>query len=164
MWSKIPREIKLSNHLTDVYQLDQIQRRKYLQEAKLQPKVNGVTYHDDTTHSEALRHLRPCSTSKTSPPVFNTQKRKGIIENPNKKHWKSTQNEETVAHFVVYSECLHINRAGSAFSKSDRKCSENHQLYSVTLTKTSLSPFDDKRYTSWRNGDTLAYGHYKINA
>ena len=31
--------VKLSNHLTDVHELDYINRRKWLQEVKLQPKV-----------------------------------------------------------------------------------------------------------------------------
>lgn len=38
--------VKLSNHLTDVHQLDHIERRKCLQEAKLQPKVKVVVYLD----------------------------------------------------------------------------------------------------------------------
>lgn len=42
--------------------------------------------------------------------------------------------------------------------------SENHQLYPVTLTNTCLSPYDDKRYILASGCDTLAHGHYKINA
>ena len=33
--------VRLANHLADVHQLDHIQRRQYLQEAKLQPKVKS---------------------------------------------------------------------------------------------------------------------------
>ena len=33
--------VTLANHLADVHQLDHIQRRQYLQEAKLQPKVKS---------------------------------------------------------------------------------------------------------------------------
>jgi len=36
--------VKLSNHLTDVHGLDYINRRKWLQEAKLQPKVRVMIY------------------------------------------------------------------------------------------------------------------------
>ena len=36
--------VKLSNHLTDVHALDYINRRKWLQEAKLQPKVKVMIY------------------------------------------------------------------------------------------------------------------------
>ena len=38
---------KLSNHLTDVHELDYYQRRKWLQEAKLQPKVKIMIYDDE---------------------------------------------------------------------------------------------------------------------
>ena len=36
--------VKLSNHLTDVHELDYINRRKWSQEAKLQPKVRVMIY------------------------------------------------------------------------------------------------------------------------
>ena len=36
--------VKLFNHLTDVHQLDYSQRRKWLQEVKLQPKVRVMIY------------------------------------------------------------------------------------------------------------------------
>ena len=39
--------VKLSNNLTDVHELDYYQRRKWLQEAKLQPKVKIMIYDDD---------------------------------------------------------------------------------------------------------------------
>jgi len=55
--------VKLSNHLTDVHQLDHIQRRKYLQEAKLQPKVKVIIYHD----ADNTKTSKSCTTSKTSP-------------------------------------------------------------------------------------------------
>ena len=40
--------VRLANHLTDVHLLDTDQRRKYLQEAKLQPKVKFVVYQNTT--------------------------------------------------------------------------------------------------------------------
>ena len=39
--------VKLSNHLTDVHGLDYTERRKILQEAKLQPKIKVITYDSD---------------------------------------------------------------------------------------------------------------------
>ena len=42
--------VRLDNHLADVHQLDHTQWRKYLQEAKLQPKVKVVIY--DTEKSK----------------------------------------------------------------------------------------------------------------
>ena len=45
LWSKISQYlVRLSNHLTDVHGLDYINRGKWLQEAKLQPKVRVMIY------------------------------------------------------------------------------------------------------------------------
>ena len=44
--------VKLANHLADVHQLDHIQRRQYLQEAKLQPKVKVVIYESEADNAE----------------------------------------------------------------------------------------------------------------
>ena len=41
-WCGTKYLVRLANHLADVHQLDHIQRRQYLQEAKLQPKVKVV--------------------------------------------------------------------------------------------------------------------------
>lgn len=46
--------VKLSNHLTNVHQLDHNQRRKWLQEAKLQPKVKVIIY-QNTENSQKLK-------------------------------------------------------------------------------------------------------------
>ena len=54
--------VRLANHLADVHQLDHIQRRQYLQEAKLQPKVKVVVY-----ESEADNSGKNHSTSTRSP-------------------------------------------------------------------------------------------------
>ena len=43
--------VRLANHLADVHQLDHIQRRQYLQEAKLQPKVKVVFYESEADNS-----------------------------------------------------------------------------------------------------------------
>jgi hypothetical protein len=40
--------------------------------------------------------------------------------------------------------------------------SATHQLYSVSIRKTTLSPYDDKRYVLNNGVHTLAHGHYKI--
>ena len=40
--------VRLANHLADVHLLDIDQRRKYLQEAKLQPKIKFVVYPNTT--------------------------------------------------------------------------------------------------------------------
>ena len=48
--------VKLSNHLTDEHDLDYINRRKWLQEAKLQPKVRVMIY--IAKRSQGLRRSR----------------------------------------------------------------------------------------------------------
>ena len=35
----------------------------------------------------------------------------------------------------------------------------SHQVYSVTVNKTSLSPYDDKRHVLENGIDRLAFGH-----
>ncbi|KAK3088565.1 hypothetical protein FSP39_020689 [Pinctada imbricata] len=42
--------------------------------------------------------------------------------------------------------------------------SYGHQLYSITVTKTSLSPYDDKRYVLDSGIETLAHGHYRVRS
>ena len=61
-WCGAKYLVRLANHLADVHQLDHIQRRQYLQEAKLQPKVKVVVY-----ESEADNSGKNHSTSTGSP-------------------------------------------------------------------------------------------------
>ena len=59
--------VRLANHLADVHQLDHIQRRQYLQEGKLQPKVKVVVYESEvdkiTQQVIAIqcRHKKQCT-------------------------------------------------------------------------------------------------------
>ena len=60
--------VRLANHLAGVYQLDHIQRRQYLQEAKVQPKVKVVVYESEVdnsgkNHSTSTRN--PVQTQET---------------------------------------------------------------------------------------------------
>ena len=50
-WCGAKYLVRLANHLADVHQLDHIQPRQYLQEAKLQPKVKVVVYESETDNS-----------------------------------------------------------------------------------------------------------------
>ena len=50
-WCGAKYLVRLANHLADVHQLDHIQRRQYLQEAKLQPKVKVVVYESEADNS-----------------------------------------------------------------------------------------------------------------
>ena len=58
-----------------------------------------------------------------------------------------------------YVHCL-FNKAPQEHSMTQIR-SVNHQLQTVKLTKTSLSPYDDKRYILEDGISTLARGHYK---
>ena len=60
--------VRLSNHLTDVHGLDYINRRKWLQEAKLQPKVRVMIY-----PAKMSQGLRP-TTSQTPLSVHEEEK------------------------------------------------------------------------------------------
>ena len=60
--------LRLANHLADVHQLDHIQRRQYLQEAKLQPKVKVVVYESEADNSgknHSTSTLNPVQTQET---------------------------------------------------------------------------------------------------
>ena len=37
-----------------------------------------------------------------------------------------------------------------------------HRLYSVSVNKLGLCPFDDKRYVTLNGHDTVAHGHYRV--
>ena len=50
-WCGAKNLVRLANHLADVHQLDHIQRRQYLQEAKLQPKVKVIVYESEADNS-----------------------------------------------------------------------------------------------------------------
>ena len=57
--------VEFANHLADVHQLDHIQRRQYLQEAKLQPKVKVVVYESEADNSGKNHYRNPVQTQET---------------------------------------------------------------------------------------------------
>ena len=57
--------VRLANHLADVHQLVHIQRRQYLQEAKLQPKVKVVFYESEEDNSGKNHYRNPVQTRET---------------------------------------------------------------------------------------------------
>ena len=59
----------------------------------------------------------------------------------------------------LYKECLFKRECRMEYMLSFR--SYNHQLYTISLNKTSLNPFDDKRYILDDGICTLAHGHWK---
>ena len=57
--------VRLANHLADVHQLGHKQRRQYLQEAKLQPKVKVVVYESEADDSGKNHFHNPAQTQET---------------------------------------------------------------------------------------------------
>ena len=64
-WCGAKYLVRLANHLADVHQLDHIQRRQYLQEAKLQPKVKVVVYESEANNSGKNHYCNPAQTQET---------------------------------------------------------------------------------------------------
>ena len=62
MWGEVPCQITVANH---VHQLDHIQRRQCLREAKLQPKVIVVVYKSEADNSGKSRYRNPVQTQET---------------------------------------------------------------------------------------------------
>ena len=67
--------VRLSNHLTDVHGLDYINRRKWLQEAKLQPKDRVIEGPGIKTYNSARR-----GKGYNNPSFINTKRSKEIPE------------------------------------------------------------------------------------
>ena len=65
--------VRLANHLADVHKLDHTQRRNYLQEAKLQPKVKVIIYHN--TENNPRKDSGECSTSEALPSIGQGEQR-----------------------------------------------------------------------------------------
>lgn len=61
--------------------------------------------------------------------------------------------------FQNYLDCL-LNSTTIALDQNTFR-TKLHNMFTIKQTKIALSPFDDKRYVSSNNIDTLAWGHYK---
>ena len=86
--------VRLANHLADVHLLDTDQRRKYLQEAKLQPKVKFVVYQNTIDENNAnisipkqqervykLSQPRQCNVGKVAKTKVKQNKKKVVTTN-----------------------------------------------------------------------------------
>ena len=73
---------------------------------------------------------------------------------------KKSVKEREIQH-VDFKNCL-FNNVPQQHSMLGFQ-SDCHQLYTEKLTKTSLSPYDDKRYILADGVSSYAYGHYKIS-
>ena len=82
-------------------------------------------------------------------------------ENKRCKGIKSGVVEKSIAH-EDYKTCLFELKEQRRQMNVLR--SYNHTIYTETVNKVALSPFDDKRYILKDNINTLAWGHHKIPA
>ena len=67
--------------------------------------------------------------------------------------------KQTLRHHA-YKECL-FNQT-TIMIKMHLIRSFNHRLYSVSVNKLGLCPFDDKQYVTLNGHDTVAHGHYRV--
>ena len=56
--------VRLANHLADVHELDHVQRRQYVQEAKLQPKAKVVVYDHEAVNCGKNHYSNPVQTQE----------------------------------------------------------------------------------------------------
>ena len=82
-------------------------------------------------------------------------------ENKKCKGIKNGVIEKSIAH-EDYKTCLFERKEQRRQMNVLR--SYNHTIYTETINKVALSPFDDKRYILEDNINTLAWGHHKIPA
>jgi hypothetical protein len=79
-----------------------------------------------------------------------------------KKTAKGISRRTTAAlHHAEYLAALMDEKSSSVTMQQIR--SYNHEVYSIQMTKTGLSPYDDKRFVLDDKVSTLAYGHYAID-
>ena len=99
--------VKLANHLADVHQLDHIQRRQYLQEAKLQPKVKVVVYESEADNSGKNHYCNPVQTQETvyelsrsrrNQASFKAKAKRPITKNKTKREKQSKSNSWLKGH------------------------------------------------------------------
>lgn len=96
--------------------------------------------------------------------IDKTKKDKGVGKNVIKKA-KGVKKNVLKNHisFDDYYNCIKNNCIELRKQNSIR--SIKHEIYTISMQKIALNPFDDKRYIIKSDGiDTLAWGHYKLDS
>ena len=88
--------VRLANHLADVHQLDHIQRRQYLQEAKLQPKVKVVVYESEADNSGKNHYRNPVQTQETVYELSRSRRNKASFKAKDHKEQDKAQETKKV--------------------------------------------------------------------
>lgn len=90
-----------------------------------------------------------------------------IVHNENEFIWmEEKKRAKGVSKVVMQLSIHHENYKSCLFNREFQMDSMvtfrsfNHQIYTIVLNKTSLSPFDDKRHIL-DDGIDIAYGHFK---
>ena len=119
--------VKLSNHLTGVHALDYINRRKWLQEAKLQPKVRVMIY--PAKRSQGLRRR---SSSEALLLVHEKEKDTVVHQLSTPKIWNLYQE-------VLEKKPIPSNIVILSFSLlSELACCSNQKCFVAAVTMTTL--------------------------
>ena len=73
----------------------------------------------------------------------------------------TTAKEKNISH-AMYKECIFAEK--QMIHKQIKIMQDMHEMYTVEVNKTSLSPFNDKKWIKRVDSDFTSYsfGHYKI--
>ena len=103
--------VRLANHLADVHQLDHIQRRQYLQEAKLQPKVKVVVYESEADNSGKNHYRNPVQTQETVYcELSRSQRNEASFNSKSKAKRRTTKNKTKYKKQRKSNSCLRGHR------------------------------------------------------
>ena len=81
---------------------------------------------------------------------------------------EETKKCKGIKYGVIEKSIMHEDYKMCLFERKEQRRqmnvlrSYNHTIYTETVNKVALSPFDDKRYILEDNINTLAWGHHKI--
>lgn len=91
-----------------------------------------------------------------------------IVQNENEFIWMEEKKRAKGVSKVVMQLSIHRENYKSCLFNREFQMdsmvtfrSFNHQIYTIVLNKTSLSPFDDKRHILDDGIHTSAHGHYR---
>lgn len=86
------------------------------------------------------------------------EKKKSVVKRTKGVKHNTLENQIT---FEDYYECIVNNCFKSREQHTIR--SKKHELYTISMPRIALNPFDDKRFIIQPEGvEILAWGHYKL--
>jgi hypothetical protein len=120
--------------------------------SKFKDECNGLPIFDFVGHRSKIYAYKPMTYQKDGDiyKMTESKKAKGVSRATVKKCMKFEEYKQCI------DECKVINKQVNTIR------SEKHQLYTLKMNKTALSPFDDKNYICDDGIETYPYGYYKI--